>query len=420
LHAALQPVLEAMLGEDGTGSFSLPSLRQALQAANAAAAAEAADAAGATALGKTTHRAGAGASSVVARTLLAPPTLTRGDCAELLPALASLCGLHPSAPPSDSAASGSKAASDAAAAAAAARRAKCTALTHLGGMLRRKPGIRMCAQLEVPQHAFPALSDADAGVRAAALELFVRIAKLSQHGPSLDGGAPSRAPSSDGGAPSRAPRLDGGGSEPATALEAASAEATAMLYGCFSQHAMMAALSRPLHDAAEVLAVREKCVELFGLLALSDQPEVHVAMQRANVWGGLMHLIMPTRVPDAQQLVDFGVRAIFERVVAEGVPPALEYLHARTPLRQKLLDLGLELPPPPTLAVVGTRARATLVAEGDDHGLPPEPITFALPPRPPPVALGDVAPPKSTVSNLSAVAALGQQPGGSSALETAP
>ena len=404
LHAALQPVLEAMLGEDGTGSFSLPSLRQALQAANAAAAAEAADAAGATALGKTTHRAGAGASSVVARTLLAPPTLTRGDCAELLAALASLCGLHPSAPPSDSAASGSKAASDAAAAAAAARRAKCTALTHLGGMLRRKPGIRMCAQLEIPQHAFPALSDADAGVRAAALELFVRIAKLFQLGPSLDGGAPS------------ATSLDGGGSAPATALEAASAEATAMLYGCFSQHAMMAALSRPLHDAAEVLAVREKCVELFGLLALSDQPEVHVAIQRANVWGGLMHLIMPTRVPDAHQLVDFGVRAIFERVVSEGVPPVLEYLHARPPLRQKLLDLGLELPPPPTLAGVGTRARATLVAEGDDHGLPPEPISFALPPRPPPVALGDVAPPKSTVSNLSAVAAL-VQPGGTSAHE---
>ena len=50
------------------------------------------------------------------------------------------------------------------------------------------------------------VTDADAGVRAAALELFVRIAKLFQLGPSLDGGAPS------------ATSLDGGGSAPATLL----------------------------------------------------------------------------------------------------------------------------------------------------------------------------------------------------------
>ena len=182
--------------------------------------------------------------------------------------------------------------------------------------------------------------------------------------------------------------------------------AAALLYLCFGQHALMHALARPLHDGAEVRAVRSRAVQLIGKLATSDEPTVQAAMRRAGVWSALVSLVLPVKVAGEAKLIDLGARPIFERVAAEGTPEALAFFEARPGLRQRLAELKLPMPPAPSLAALGTRARATLLAEGDHAGLPPPPAPGGseLPPRPPPVAQGDV-PPAVSSSALMARAA---------------
>ena len=175
-------------------------------------------------------------------------------------ALASLRGLQPTQAESESGAA-------AAAAATAARRAKCTGLLHLSGMIRRPAGLRLASELRVPQHAFPALSDADADVRIAALELFLHIAAL----PQLGGGGGGGSGGGEGGGEGEG---DATSSTTASSEAAATAEAARTLYGCFGHHAMMAALTRPLHDSSEPKTTRLLSVELMRHLALSDVPLV--------------------------------------------------------------------------------------------------------------------------------------------------
>ena len=71
--------------------------------------------------------------------LLRQRELTRGYCAEVVAALASLRSLQPGL----GGVSGKE-----------ARRARVTGLTHFTGMLRRRPALRLCIDLRLPQHAF--------------------------------------------------------------------------------------------------------------------------------------------------------------------------------------------------------------------------------------------------------------------------
>ena len=338
VQTVLHPIIEVVLGEDGAGSFALPALRESLRA----------------------HAGNSGArpnvlpkerrSSIANRYDEFPPTevsgdrkappsvlLPRGYYAEVVLALASLRGLQPSSV----ADSGRE-----------ARRARCTALTHFSGMLRRKAALGLCADIRLPQHAFTALADSDHEVRSSALTFFLRLAELQPEG---------GAGVSDG---------DTIGS-------------IRVLRACFEQHALMHALARPLHDAAEVRGVRTRAVELMACLAATDNPLIHTAMARAGVWNALVTLVPPCKVAGEHVLVDLGARAIFETAAMEGTPAMLAFLQARPKMRQRLSDLGLRMPSPPTLATLALRARSTLVAEGDDAGLPPPP---PLPPgtRPPP------------------------------------
>ena len=226
LQSALHPILETVLSEDGGGSFSLPSLREALRNQTAAAAANA-KAAGDTGPGANpkyeNFNAGSPASRGEARGgLRRNRVLTRGYCTEVVAALAGLRSLQPSAPADYG---------------REARRARVTALVHFAGMLRRKPAIRLCVDLQVPQHAFTALSDPEAEVKAAALDLFIKIAQLP----------PEPPPEPDG---------SGDGSSLQGAFELMPTCAPSLLRSCFGQHAMMHALARPLHDTQELKIVR--------------------------------------------------------------------------------------------------------------------------------------------------------------------
>lgn len=323
LQAALHPIIDAVISEDGGGSFSLPSLRETLRSQTAAAAKAAVASPGA--LKYDVFTSGTADSRGEARGgLPRNRALTRGYCAEVVAALASLRSLQPS-PIADYGRE--------------ARRARSTALTHFAGMLRRRPALRLCVDLQLPQHAYSALADPEVEVRVAALDLFLKIAEL----------------------------------KPGAASDDEVQSPVSLLLGCFGQHAMMHGLARPLHDPSEVRAVRSKAVELMGILAVSDNPTVLTAMSRANVWGALVALVPPAKVAGENQLVDLGARAVFEKAAREGPPQMLAYVHARPAMRQRLIDLGLRMPPPATLAALGTRARATLIAEGDDAGLPPPP-----------------------------------------------
>ena len=103
------------------------------------------------------------------------------------------------------------------------------------------------------------------------------------------------------------------------------------------------------------------------------------AMQRADAWPALIkmaplaYIAQSVHAPGQQRhtKVDYGARAVLERVAHDGTPQVLTYFAARPGILPKLRDLGLHMPRPATLAELGALAYAALAADGvGARGLP--------------------------------------------------
>ena len=103
------------------------------------------------------------------------------------------------------------------------------------------------------------------------------------------------------------------------------------------------------------------------------------AMQRADAWPALIRMAPPSYVAQSvhapgkqrHEKVDYGARAVLERVAHDGTPQVLTYFAARPGILPKLRDLGLHMPRPATLAELGALAYALLAADGAGaRGLP--------------------------------------------------
>ncbi|KAL1510588.1 hypothetical protein AB1Y20_006889 [Prymnesium parvum] len=325
LQSVLQQLLDSMLGGGGAGSFALPSLREIIATEEKAPSEEEVALDGAE--DRPPHADAAEADG-----------LTQGYLAELTNAQLSLKGLQGAGESSSM----------------GRRRVRCSALAYFATLVQKPKALRLCIDIQLPQHASAALLDPEAEVRAAAFELFLCIAQLE---PSDD--PAEAAPSAD------------------------------LLYSCFAQHALMHKLVRPLHSPHEAKGVLDLAVRLLARLEARQDARVMEAMRRARAWHALVKLLPPARIDGERQLVNLHVRRIFESVARHGNPPALAYLWAHPPLLRALREQQLTLPAAPTLLALGREAYELLVEEGD---IAPDEIPPPAPPPPAPEGAAAYAP----------------------------
>jgi hypothetical protein len=439
LQRTLAPTLAAVLTIDGTGALTSPALRYEIRTQTAAA----------TKTGQALlssfppirHAVFNGYAAAAAPARL-PPNLDL-----TLPATAAVISTHQCL--RRLSAEGRDAAS---------------ALSTLTLLLRNPATLPLCAKLQVPRHALPLVAHPMPEVRERALGLFIAIAGLGGGPAALSpGGAASffggatglfgGAASFSGGAASfvggpaslfggaasflvGATELSGGtagsvggdagtisgaasslgGSASALAterqasilpLERASeteAAAAATLFACFAEGATMHALTRPLHDNAEMLRPRLAAVALMGRLVETEDVPILVVMGRADAWAALALLVPPLYVSGQKKKSDLGARAIFERIIFRGVPTPLACLATRPALVALLRDHGLNIPPPPTIESLAAAAQAA------ELGLAPPPLSLThtrtrLPSHPPTQGYLDTAlPPPPNLASLAAAA----------------